>query len=129
MDHDKPELVSNSILLILDETMTHTLGKDTPDWRHAKNGLYRSNLFDVIERLNETEEIDPFIETYGGMMDMLESLHPEYIGPYRAQQRIGLTESGERVAEMLHEVMSDSTRAEIQAAIEAVKPKALDTDR
>jgi hypothetical protein len=106
-------------LLVLDECMTmEATLPETADHQLAPNGLYRSELEEVLERVvPEAFGNATLFDGYAEYMEGLERLYDhEWVPTLRQRKRIALTEAGQEAAAQLRERATDAQQAAIADA-------------
>jgi len=115
---DEIGLRTGVLLIGLEAAMTeHMADPEVPHWRHVQNGLYRSDLFDVIHAIDTAPfQFDEHV-SYKEMMQALETFNDlEYLGRLKPRSRIGLTETGENVARELYATLDEDQREAVITA-------------
>lgn len=115
---DEVDQEGDLIMILLYRHQEHTFnGK--PDWKHAKNGMYRGNLYDVVKNIDDSEF--PFnneLDDYGNFMDTLEFFDQlDMFGRYRKGDKISLTEKGMTVGEKLEDNLTEDQNKAIKEAV------------
>ena len=118
MDIEEIDREDDLILILLYRHQQHTFnGK--PDWKHAKNGMYRGNLYDVVKNIDDSKfPFDNDLDDYSNFMDTLEKFDiQDMFGRYRKGDKISLTEKGMKVGEKLEDAITEEQNQAIKEAV------------
>ena len=113
---DRPD---DLYLIFLEEAMTKP-GVTTEAWKLTSNGLYRSELKDRLEQIDdEPFPFDEPFEDYGEFMDTLRRFDAiGFIGRIKDRSRIALTDEGIEAAQSLRDVLSEEQTAAIEVVLD-----------